>query len=162
MCICVSEFAFFCIYIFSFEYNLLNFLLICNVHVYLSHIPFIVCHEFIQNCLNETFMDYATCQWVSRVSTINVCHKRRDRSRGKLFLFIWQCTNMQIILIKLCDLQFIMRAKNGWNMLKSYFWFFWQINKNLLNQLRVFFIFFITYTRVGFVKFSRSINSLVM
>lgn len=85
MCICVSEFAFFCIYIFSFEYNLLNFLLICNVHVYLSHIPFIVCHEFIQNCLNETFMDYATCQWVSRVSTINVCHKRRDRSRGKLF-----------------------------------------------------------------------------
>lgn len=125
MCICVSEFAFFCIYIFSFEYNLLNFLLICNVHVYLSHtsIPFIVCHEFIQNCLNETFMDYATCQWVSRVSTINVCHKRRDRSRGKLFLFIWQCTNMQIILIKLCDLQFIMRAKNGWNMLKSYFCF---------------------------------------
>lgn len=149
------------IYIFSFEYNLFNFLLICNVHVYLSHIPFIVCHEFIQNCLNETFMDYATCQWVSRVSTINVCHKRRDRSRGKLFLFIWQCTNMQIILIKLCDLQFIMRAKNGWTCWNPIF-VFWQMNKNLLNQLRVFFIFFITYTRVGFVKFSRSINSLVM
>lgn len=161
MCICVSEFAFFCIYIFSFEYNLLNFLLICNVHVYLSHIPFIVCHEFIQNCLNETFMDYATCQWVSRVSTINVCHKRRDRSRGKLFfvyLTMHKHANYSYKNYVIYNLLWEPKtAETCWNPI----FVFWQINKNLLNQLRVFDIFHYLHS-CGFVKFPRSINSLIM
>lgn len=160
MCICVSEFAFFCIYIFSFEYNLLNFLLICNVHVYLSHIPFIVCHEFIQNCLNETFMDYATCQWVSRVSTINVCHKRRDRSRGNLTMHKHANYSYKTMWSTI-----YYESQKRLNMLKSYFCFFWQMNKNLLNQLRVFFYIFHYLHSCGVCKIFKvylSIYSLVM
>lgn len=161
MCICVSEFAFFCIYIFSFEYNLFNFLLICNVHVYLSHIPFIVCHKFIQNCLNETFMDYATCQWVSRVSTIDVCHKRRDRSRGKLFFVYLTMHKHANYSYKTMWSTIYYESQKRLKHVEILFLFFDRWIK--IYQIScVFLIFFITYTRVGFVKFSRSINSLVM
>lgn len=123
MCICVSEFAFFCIYIFSFEYNLLNFLLICNVHVYLSHIPFIVCHEFIQNCLNETYGLCNLSMSLTRVNNKCMSQEKRQVERETVFVYLTMHKHANYSYKTMWSTIYY-ESQKRLNMLKSYFWFF--------------------------------------
>lgn len=163
MCICVSEFAFFCIYIFSFEYNLLNFLLICNVHACISFPYSIYSLSRVYSKLPE-WNFYGLCNLSMSLTRVNnkcMSQEKRQVERETVFVYLTMHKHANYSYKTMWSTIYY-ESQKRLKHVEILFLIFWQINKNLLNQLRVFFIFFITYTRVGFVKFSRSIKSLVM